>query len=408
MDAYKTVSSNDTLRHLALPGADETLCGKVIADERRNPSPDLACDICNTLGGGGGFLKEPEAEPHIANVHLASDEDQELFEDFVVVATQVVPEEEGEDHDSYLDDADTVKARPNRVTDLANHYHETLMGMPDADRENLILKLHSDVLPEVKQNAVSYATKADLLRNHPREPLRITDDEYQAIDDILGPYSGGSAEGPMSRTPRSTADLLAANKFLRDRIDVENSLREKATAALNDSPAAQERSTTPPTETKIKTGCPQNANREHQFDGTGHCACGARAASVQEKIATNWTRDGMPIENGFDLISSEEAKGIPFLNFERFAISDKVNCPDCETEEWIPRMASCTVCMHFKCANCMDDIDNLIGICRKCANVEEDYYLVDEDDWYPSHLQYLAASVLEDEEEDILFLPDEG
>jgi len=119
------------------------------------------------------------------------------------------------------------------------------------------------------------------------------------------------------------------------------------------------------------------------------------SSNIANKTATNWTLDGTPIEDGFTLMTSDEANAIPFLDTNKVSISTKVHCAGCDTDQWFARVASCVQCNEFKCLNCMDDIINeFVGSCKKCANIDEDeetFYLNYEDTPDITSQQFFAA-----------------
>jgi uncharacterized Zn finger protein (UPF0148 family) len=137
------------------------------------------------------------------------------------------------------------------------------------------------------------------------------------------------------------------------------------------------------------------------------------ASSTKDSKHRNWTRSGVPIEDGFTLIlTSKEASEIPYLDTTRVSISDKIHCNDCETDTWLSKAASCTDCGEFKCDNCMDSstYDLFIGTCKKCATIDveaELYYIRDEDDELDYEVVQRTAAFLhddEDEDDEITFL----
>lgn len=90
--------------------------------------------------------------------------------------------------------------------------------------------------------------------------------------------------------------------------------------------------------------------------------------SSMTKTALNYTRDGKEIRDGFEVISTEEADAIPFLDTERVIISRKEVCVDCQESQWLTRFASCEDCSQLKCHNCFATVSQFFGHCRKCAN----------------------------------------
>lgn len=134
-----------------------------------------------------------------------------------------------------------------------------------------------------------------------------------------------------------------------------------------------------------------------------------RTASV-EKEAINYTRDGVRIEDGFTVITSEEAENLPFLSHDKVRVA-RYECPDCETKTHFERLASCEGCGEFKCVACMNTIGNFIGVCAKCAGVDDSQILVDSFEEpldTDENFRLLSRLLTEEEEEaDPLFLPED-
>lgn len=137
-----------------------------------------------------------------------------------------------------------------------------------------------------------------------------------------------------------------------------------------------------------------------------------KAASIAKsastiKEAVNYTRDGFKIENGFTVITAEEAEILPFLDSSKVRVS-RYNCPDCEEKTYFERLASCQGCGEFKCLSCMNSVGNFLGICAKCAGVSDEEILADSfDEPLDNEETFRLVSRLleEDEEPDEFFLP---
>jgi len=146
-------------------------------------------------------------------------------------------------------------------------------------------------------------------------------------------------------------------------------------------------------------------SREDRDDRHNNRELGQRASSI-EKTTSNYTRNGIKIEDGFNLVlTTREASEIPYLDTNRVTISEKIHCPDCEEDTWLARVASCTDCGELKCDNCMDDssFNFMLGTCKKCANVseeEENYYLNSYEDVDYSSIQRASSFFADDEEYD--------
>lgn len=134
------------------------------------------------------------------------------------------------------------------------------------------------------------------------------------------------------------------------------------------------------------------------------------------RMATNWTRDGIPIEDGFNVvISKEEAARIPFLDFARVSVSEKRECPDCKDSHWLSKIASCDTCGTMKCINCMEDVgpSQFLGICKTCAGADSDLaYESIYEDQVTDQDRFLRYQLGDDDtsvsDAESLFLPDAG
>lgn len=140
---------------------------------------------------------------------------------------------------------------------------------------------------------------------------------------------------------------------------------------------------------------------------------GAQLPAAPQKVATNWTRDGVAIENGFDItITTDQAARTPFLDYTRVAVSEQRECPDCNETHWLSKIASCTDCDGLKCTSCMETIGlgGFLGTCKKCAGADSDlvYESAYENAVHSDQDRFLAYSFgNEDEEIDPLFLPND-
>jgi hypothetical protein len=135
------------------------------------------------------------------------------------------------------------------------------------------------------------------------------------------------------------------------------------------------------------------------------------AAFEADKIATNWTRDGQPIEDGFTvMISTDQAARTPFLDLTRVSVSEKRTCPDCNEDHWLSKISSCIDCDGLKCNGCMETIglDSFMGTCKKCAGGDSDLsYETNFEESLPDQDRFLSFLMQEeDQETDPLFLPD--
>lgn len=143
----------------------------------------------------------------------------------------------------------------------------------------------------------------------------------------------------------------------------------------------------------------------------GERTAGRQRKSSAEKIAVNYTRDGVPIHNGFEVqITAQEAARIPFLDFARVSVSDKRICPDCGQNHWLSKIASCDQCGQMKCLSCMEDVglSSFIGMCKTCASADPDItYETNYEDLSTDPNRYLSYFLSEgqDQEPDELFLP---
>lgn len=158
-------------------------------------------------------------------------------------------------------------------------------------------------------------------------------------------------------------------------------------------------------------GCPQgNAapyDQTHQQEKTDEI----ERLRTAEKTATNWTRDGVPIEDGFTVITidKEQAARTPFLDITRVSVSEKRECPDCGERQWLSKISSCSNCDGLKCNSCMDSIgmDTFFGMCKKCASPGSAHsYDSGYEDSLPEQGRFLSYLMQDDDTEiDSLFLP---
>lgn len=132
-----------------------------------------------------------------------------------------------------------------------------------------------------------------------------------------------------------------------------------------------------------------------------------KTASIT-KEAINYTRDGLKIEDGFTVITAEEANNLPFLDLNKVRVA-RYNCPDCDEKTYFERLASCQDCGEFKCLSCMESVGNFLGTCAKCAGVSDEEIFVDsfEEPLDNDETLRLVSRLLieEDEEPDEFFLP---
>lgn len=130
------------------------------------------------------------------------------------------------------------------------------------------------------------------------------------------------------------------------------------------------------------------------------------------KTATNWTRDGVPIVDGFTvMIDKQVAQRTPFLDYSRVAVSEQRDCAGCEKTEWVSRIASCDTCGELKCRSCMETIgaSTFFGMCKTCASTDSDEaYEAEYEITHPEQGRYLAFLLKEDDDNtDPLFLPND-
>lgn len=322
MAGYQSVISNDTLTHKALSGSPETLCGKLVVDHvppfegpsdtpnaPANLAGELPCDICETLSGGGSFIKENIAkitEAGRACSHCKDGFDQSGNMCLECGGTGWLSEGDNfEDYYSDLTGIDTDDLRGTKVAaedKCENGCGRSIAGTSvQVGNENWCLNCASTPAPEQS-------------------------DELKAAGD----YSE---------------------------------------------------------EQKV-------------------------AWKSIEKEATNWTRDGAPIEDGFTVtIDKELAARTPFLDYTRVAVSEKRECPDCHTQQWVSKIAGCDACGGLKCNSCMESIgmDTFFGMCKLCASSDSDLaYETEYEDPYQGGSLYLNYLMSEDEgETDPLFLPND-
>ena len=302
MASYLNVISNDTLNHKALEGSPETLCGKLVIDTRSPrevPELDnttfgpLTCDVCETLSGGGSFIKENVAK--ITEAGRACPHCEDGFDSSGNMCWNCGGSgwlTEGDDFDDYYSDLTGIDTDDLRGTKVAGE------------------------------------EKCD---------------------------NCGESTGGISKTVGNEQHCM--NCVL----------------------------------------APTSKNTEYKEAGW--------------KTATNWTRDGTPIEDGFTVITidKEQAARTPFLDYTRVAVSERRECPDCNTSQWISKIAACDTCGLLKCNTCMEAIgpSQFIGMCKLCAGSESDLaYETEYEDPYQGGSLYHTYLMSENEgETDPLFLP---
>lgn len=132
----------------------------------------------------------------------------------------------------------------------------------------------------------------------------------------------------------------------------------------------------------------------------------AKQQAMPAKAATNWTRDGTPIVDGFEVITREEANRIPFLDNTKVIVSDRHTCPDCNEPQWLSTLSSCSDCSTLKCTACMAHLGSVFGQCKKCANWNDAIHsalLVDDSEL--ADTDYYLNYAINAEPEESLFLP---
>jgi len=352
-NTYNPVSSNDTLLHLALTASPETLCGRIVVENKSNfSSSDMAlkCDFCDTLSGGHAFLKYTESPEtrHLASVHGINldaipsliKEDEEALELFHKQA-HIIQSAETDEQGAAVDSGRSLPGNQLKFC--------TACG------ENL--------LPGAKSCA-SCGTDVEDFVAKTAPPKQILPFANTASTKEAGVYVNCPDCGKAVGSGPDDLDQDEHDEMIKN----------------------------------------------HKADGK--CS-GKNTASVKE--SRNWTRDGTKIVDGFNLvITSTEASEIPFLDTSRVTISEKIHCPDCEKDEWLSRVASCIDCGEFKCDGCMDSssYDIFVGTCKKCANTsneEESFYLNSYDDTDYSLIQRSSGFFAEEGyDEEATFLPSEN
>lgn len=302
--SYLPVQSNDTLRHLSLPNAPETLCGKIVVSAPPTPySRDVSdqeflnCDLCAALSGGDSILKQTQAGRECPDC-----------------------DENGLDASGLP----CLHCGGSRWLDEGeNEYADDLLGLD--------------------------------------------------LDDLKGTKIGAAPE-PLCENGcgRSIAGLS---------VNVGNEHWCMGCAS------------TPRPEKSI------DLNQKGPYD-----------QDEERKTATNWTRDGAPIEDGFTvMMTKEQAARTPFLDYNRVSVSERRECPDCGERPWLNRISSCTGCDGLKCSGCMEtiELDGFLGMCKKCAGADSDLsYETNYEDSFADADRYLAYVMQDDDTEtDPFFLP---
>lgn len=303
--SYLPVQSNDTLRHLSLPNAPETLCGKIVISAPPTPySRDISeqtfldCDLCAALSGGDSILKQTQAGRECPDCD-----------------------------DNGLD----ASGLPCLHCGGSRWLDE---GEGEGEYANDLLGLDMDDLKGTK-----VAVNVGLCQNG----------------------CGRSISGMSVNVGNQEWCVNCAS--------------------------------TPPAEKSI------DLNQKRPYD-----------QDEERKTATNWTRDGAPIEDGFTvMITKEQAARTPFLDYSRVSVSERRECPDCGERHWLNRISSCTGCDGLKCSGCMETIqlDGFLGTCKKCAGADSDLsYETNYEDSFGDADRYLTYIMQDDDTEtDPFFLP---
>lgn len=351
--SYLQVSSNDTLSHLALPGSPETLCGRIVVDE----------DVPND------WAVSPNPNTGSPAVLLICDVCQTLSQgNSILKQTEAGREcphcEDGFDETGnacwncggtgWLDEGD-------EYTDLTGIDIEDLRGT----------KVAADRVPP----PVTRRWESD-------SPIQVSP-------------SRPDLAAEKCDTPGCMYACVPGSKYCSDH----GAPDLKGTKIAGDEAP-----------TKCDN-CGELSSITKTVGNEQHCLnCALSPTSKNTKTATNWTRDGERIENGFDIIiSTDQAMRTPFLDYSRVAVSEQRECLDCHEDQWLSKIASCVDCDGLKCINCMETIgiDSFFGTCKKCAGTQSDLaYEAEYEDAQPDQDRYLSFLMSEeDTETDPLFLP---
>ena len=427
MSSYLSVLSNDTLSHLALPGAPETLCSKAIADEvqprdqsvdqQKKPNTNwedrpLVCDICQTLSGGDSFLKENTAKAVEAGQwcpHCDDGFDSTGDPCWNCGGTGWLEDEEDSSYTTNLglpEDLDVENLRGTKVADVR-----------DALQESREIADWFTASERFKVAAVTCRACGFLNQGNAACPSCGFEDDgdssaLRGMPDSEGPQERlrveQTEEGPKD-TSRVASPRISRDDWDEDEWDerAERFADPGGDSALYPATRGNPRNLPCPTCGRENVLTRADRAKGYQCD---YCADQAEG-KYGTKVATNWTRDGDPIEGGFNvIISTEDAARVPFLDFSRVSVSDKRECPDCHEAKWLQSIASCDGCGEMKCQSCMEvvGLDSFFGTCKKCASADSDLaYEVQYEDASSDQDRYLNYLLREDEdvEFDSLFLP---
>lgn len=363
--SYLPVQSNDTLRHLSLPNAPETLCGKIVISAPPTPySRDISeqtfldCDLCAALSGGDSILKQTQAGRECPDCD-----------------------------DNGLD----ASGLPCLHCGGSRWLDE---GEGEGEYANDLLGLDMDDLKGTK-----VAVNVGLCQNGCGRSI-----SGMSVNVGNQEWCVNCASTPPAE---KSIDLNQKRPYDQD--------EERKTAAWDSSNSPKNyqcsvcgnQEVLHPNHTESVTiHCPKcSATRHYDYIGPG-----SDPQPGMEREATNWTRDGAPIEDGFTvMITKEQAARTPFLDYSRVSVSERRECPDCGERHWLNRISSCTGCDGLKCSGCMETIqlDGFLGTCKKCAGADSDLsYETNYEDSFGDADRYLTYIMQDDDTEtDPFFLP---
>jgi len=432
MANYLDVLSNDELSHLALSGSPETLCGKAIADEvqprdrsvdqHKNPNTDwlvqsLPCDICHTLSSGDSFLKE---NARIVEAGRECPHCQDGFDPTGNLCWECGGagwlDGANEDPYSILGIPQDISVENLHGTKVADAYDALRRDREVADWFTANERFATGPADEEEEDEAGNKQKPG---GWSKAPLAYNADSNPATPPRKGPHFGDPATKVAAAPTCQACGYLNTSGMSRcpscgfeggeaGRIQQTEDRPERYRVEQTDE-GPQEVSKTA---AEVYYSCPECGHDrlpgyQCQEGYDGNCSCST--CSGLAKTATNWTRDGEPIEEGTVIISTEEAARTPFLDFNRVSVSDRRECPDCLESHWLSKIASCDNCNTMKCVNCMESINAFFGMCKKCASADSDLaYEVSYEDASADQDRYLSYMLRDegDVEVDSLFLPD--
>lgn len=412
MASYLSVISNDTLSHKALPGSPETLCGKLVVDTRSpREVPELntitngplTCDLCETLTGGDSFIKE-----NVASIHEAGRDCPHCDEGFDADGLACL--ECG--GSGWLDEGDFDI---ENYSDLTGIDPEDLKGTKVASEERCDNCGESTGGVSKTVGNEQHCMTCVLSPTTPNTDYKQAGKDSPWGDDTVCASCSSEAE----RAQLIGYKEMANKAFGRDDERRGDSAWDSRQALLDTLKRRHQG-------TEEAAGCsdfyPTSVySAKDPKPSEGECSdCGKVRVLGKDgkcgkcrtsKVATNWTRDGQPIEDGFTVITidKEQASRTPFLDYTKVAVSERRECPDCLTSQWISKIAGCDSCGLLKCNTCMESVgpSQFMGMCKLCAGADSDLvYETEYQDPYIDRDPYLTQLMAEDEgETDPLFLP---